>query len=106
MWEYMRERAVRCGEYIAKTGCTVRACAAHFGVSKSTVHKDMTERLFYLEPALWRRVQKVLKVNLSERHLRGGRATRLKYEKMEKGRGGDGKNARKIASVSHSSARK
>lgn len=90
MWDYMRERAVRCGEYIAKTGCTVRACAAHFGVSKSTVHKDVTERLFYLEPALWRRVQKVLKVNLSERHLRGGRATRLKYEKMEKGRGETG----------------
>ena len=91
MWDYMRERAVRCGEYIAKTGCTVRACAAHFHVSKSTVHKDVTERLFYLEPALWRRVQKVLKVNLSERHLRGGRATRLKYEKMEKGRGETGK---------------
>lgn len=104
MWEYMRERAVRCGEYIAKTGCTVRACAAHFGVSKSTVHKDVTERLFFLEPALWRRVQKVLKVNLSERHLRGGRATRLKYENMEKARGE--KNARGTASVSHASARK
>ena len=91
MWEYMERRARACAQYILDTGCTVRACAAHFGVSKSTVHKDVTERLFYLEPALWRRVQKVLKVNLSERHLRGGRATRLKYENMEKARGETGK---------------
>ncbi len=82
MWEYMHERAVRCAEYMIKTGCTVRACAAHFQMSKSTVHKDVTERLFFLEPALWRRVQAVLKVNLSERHLRGGNATRLKYAKQ------------------------
>ena len=81
MWDDMHERAVRCAEYMIETGCTVRACAAHFGMSKSTVHKDVTERLFFLEPALWRRVQKVLKVNLSERHLRGGNATRLKYLK-------------------------
>ena len=81
MWDQMRERAICCAEYMIETGCTVRACAAHFQVSKSTVHKDVTERLFAIEPALWRRVHEVLKVNLSERHLRGGNATRLKYER-------------------------
>ena len=79
MWDYMRERAVACAKYMIETGCTVRACAAHFGVSKSTVHKDVSERLMSFEPALWRKVHAVLKVNLSERHLRGGNATRLKY---------------------------
>ncbi len=86
MWEYMRERAVACAKYMVETGCTVRACAKHFGVSKSTVHKDVTERLYAFEPALWRKVSAVLKVNLKERHLRGGNATRLKYLKnSEKG---------------------
>ncbi len=84
MWDQMRERAIRCAEYMIETGCTVRACAAHFQVSKSTVHKDVTERLFVIEPALWRRVHEVLKVNLSERHLRGGNATRLKYERLRR----------------------
>ena len=84
MWDQMRERAIRCAEYMIETGCTVRACAAHFQVSKSTVHKDATERLFAIEPALWRRVHEVLKVNLSERHLRGGNATRLKYERLRR----------------------
>lgn len=79
MWEYIRERTRKCGEYIAETGCTVRACAAHFGVSKSTVHKDMTERLPAFDFELFEKVQKVLCVNLQERHLRGGDATRRKY---------------------------
>lgn len=79
MWEYIRERTKKCGEYIALTGCTVRACAAHFGSSKSTVHKDMTERLPLFDPILYEKVQKVLSTNLSERHLRGGAATRRKY---------------------------
>lgn len=81
MWSEIEERARKNGKYIAATGCTVRACAAHFGVSKSTVHKDVTERLPMLDPQLYRRVQKVLGVNLSERHLRGGNATKLKYER-------------------------
>lgn len=79
MWEYIEERARKNGEYIAETGCTVRACASHFGISKSTVHKDVTERLPQLDQALFKRVQKVLGVNLSERHLRGGESTRKKY---------------------------
>lgn len=80
MWEHIEERTRKNGEYIAQTGCTVRACAAHFGVSKSTVHKDVTERLPSYDPALYKKVQKVLGVNLSERHLRGGNATKHKYE--------------------------
>ena len=84
MWEYIEERTRKNGEYIAETGCTVRACAAHFGVSKSTVHKDVTERLPSLDPQLFHRVQKVLGVNLSERHLRGGNATKQKYEERRK----------------------
>ena len=80
MWDYIEERAKKNGEYIVETGCTVRACAAHFGVSKSTVHKDVTERLPYVDPVLSKQVQKVLGVNLSERHLRGGDATKRKYQ--------------------------
>ena len=79
MWEYMERRARRNAEYILETGCTVRACAAKFGVSKSTVHKDVTERLLGIDPALCRRVGEVLSVNLRERHIRGGNATRCKY---------------------------
>lgn len=82
MHEYIEERARKNGEFIAETGCTVRACAAHFAVSKSTVHKDVTERLPYIDPILYKRVQKILGVNLSERHLRGGNATRLKYKRQ------------------------
>lgn len=84
MWDYIEDRTRKNGAYIAETGCTVRACAAHFGVSKSTVHKDVTQRLPLIDPALSKRVQKVLGVNLSERHLRGGNATREKYAKCKK----------------------
>ncbi len=62
-----------------ETGCTVRTCAAKFGVSKSTVHKDVTERLQQFDPALCVQVRGVLRVNLQERHIRGGNATRCKY---------------------------
>lgn len=81
MLEYIADRAKKNGEYIAETGCTVRACSAHFGVSKSTVHKDVTERLLAVDAELWERVQRVLGVNLSERHLRGGESTKRKYER-------------------------
>ena len=75
----MLRRARSCGEYIAETGCTVRDCAAHFGISKSTVHKDITERLRQISPALAVKTRVVLDVNKSERHIRGGMATREKY---------------------------
>ena len=79
MWDYIEERAKKCAEYIVKTGCTVRACSAHFGISKSTVHKDVSERLKYIDEDLYERTKKVLGYNLSERHIRGGIATREKY---------------------------
>ena len=84
MWEYIEERVLRCAEYIVETGCTVRACSAHFSISKSTVHKDVSERLRFLDADLYERVRDVLNLNLSERHIRGGLATRDKYKKNEK----------------------
>lgn len=77
----VRERALRAGAYILKTGATVRACARRLGVSKTTVHKDVRERLPQINPALSRQVDAVLRQNLRERHIRGGEATRRKYEK-------------------------
>ena len=79
MWEYIEERAIKCAEYIVETGCTVRACSAHFSISKSTVHKDVSERLKYIDMDLYERTRQVLELNLSERHIRGGNATRKKY---------------------------
>ena len=79
MWKEIEDRAVKCGEYIVKTGCTVRTCADALGTSKSTVHKDVTERLSSVDFELYRRVKEVLEKNLSERHLRGGESTRKKY---------------------------
>ena len=79
MWEYMERRAVRCAEYILETKATVRDCAAHFNISKSTVHKDVSERLAEIDVQLYREVRAVLEKNLAERHLRGGDATRRKY---------------------------
>ena len=79
MWNYIEERVLKCAEYIVETGCTVRACSAHFAISKSTVHKDVSERLRYIDLDLYERVRKVLSVNLSERHIRGGIATKEKY---------------------------
>lgn len=74
------ERAVKLGEYILETGATVRAAAKQFYISKSTVHKDVTERLKITNPQLWKSVQAVLEKNKKERHIRGGLATRRKYK--------------------------
>ena len=73
------ERAVALGQYVAETGATVRNAAMRFGISKSTVHKDLTQRLKRQNRALYNSVQKVLQVNKEARHLRGGAATRQKY---------------------------
>ena len=73
-------RAIILGEYIINTGATVRAAAKVFKISKSTVHKDVTARLRIADPQLYRRVKKVLELNKSERHIRGGMATRKKYK--------------------------
>lgn len=77
-------RAVELGEYIADTRSTVRAAAKKFGISKSTVHTDVTVRLQRVDPTLYDEVRKVLDVNKEERHIRGGLATREKYLKIGK----------------------
>lgn len=76
-------RVLMVSEYIVRENATVRQAAAYFGVSKSTVHKDVTYRLKYIKPSLAARVREVLDVNKSERHIRGGLATRKKYEKRK-----------------------
>ena len=81
MYSNGETRIVKEAEYIVKTGATVRECAKEFGVSKSTVHKDVTERLKDLDKTLYKKVKKVLEFNLSERHIRGGEATKRKYQK-------------------------
>jgi len=77
--DYIRERVLEIASYIIETKATVRQAAKIFGVSKSTVHKDMTERLPEINPEKARLVKKVLEFNKAERHIRGGRATRRKY---------------------------
>ena len=76
---YIEERALKTAQYIISTKSTVRQAAKKFGVSKSTVHKDVTDRLVQINPALARQARSVLDVNKSERHIRGGLATREKY---------------------------
>lgn len=88
MKEYMIERIHQIADYILETGATVRVCAAHFKVSKTTVHKDMRERLRRLSPDKADRVSRVLDGNREERHLRGGEATRRKYLHEPAGGGG------------------
>lgn len=73
------ERAVELGRYIAETNSTVRATGKKFGVSKSTVHTDVTVRLKRINPALYNEVRRVLEKNKEERHIRGGIATKEKY---------------------------
>jgi putative DeoR family transcriptional regulator (stage III sporulation protein D) len=77
--EHVFKRVLAVGAHIADHGATVRDAARAFGVSKSTVHKDLTERLPLVNPGLARRVRDVLAYNRSQRHLRGGDATRRKY---------------------------
>ena len=79
MKDYIEERAVEIGTYIVETNATVRQTAKKFGVSKSTVHKDISERMVMINPTIAKDVRKVLDVNKSERHIRGGLATREKY---------------------------
>lgn len=76
---YIEERAMEIARYIIDNNTTVRESAKHFGISKSTVHKDVTDRLSHINPALAAEARKVLDVNKSERHIRGGMATKEKY---------------------------
>ena len=76
MKDYIEERAIDIANYIIENNATVRQTAKQFGISKSTVHKDVTERLMQVNPALAKEARKVLDVNKSERHIRGGMATK------------------------------
>lgn len=78
-----KSRCVILGQYISEHNCTVRETAAVFGISKSTVHKDVTEKLSKECPGLYKSVLSVLEKNKAERHLRGGEATRRKYEQVK-----------------------
>lgn len=82
MYGKLSERAISEGEYIVENNATVRSTAAVFGVGKSTVHKDVTVALKEIDANLYGEVKKVLEKNLSERHIRGGLATKLKNEKI------------------------
>ncbi len=76
------ERPVILGEYIIEHKATVRQTAREFGISKSTVHKDVSERLKKVRPALYREVRVILDINKQERHIRGGEATKQKYKEL------------------------
>ena len=77
---FVEQRAVELGEYIIQSKATVRKTAKKFGISKSTVHKDVSERLKKVNPQLYREVKSVLEINKAQRHIRGGMATRRKYK--------------------------
>jgi len=81
---YIEERAMEAAQYIIDENATVRQTAKKFGVSKSTVHKDITERLIQINPSLAARARVVLDINKSERHIRGGMATKEKYLHQQK----------------------
>ncbi len=80
MKDYIEERAVEIGKYIIDYHATVRQTAKQFGISKSTVHKDVTDRLLKINPILAREARIILDINKSERHIRGGMATKEKYQ--------------------------
>ena len=82
MKDYIEERAIDIANYIIDNNATVRQTAKAFGISKSTVHKDVTERLMQINPTLAKEARKVLDVNKQERHIRGGMATKEKYQHL------------------------
>ena len=83
MKDYIEERAIDIANYIIDNNATVRQTAKQFGISKSTVHKDVTERLMQVNSVLAKEARKVLDVNKQERHIRGGMATKEKYRHMQ-----------------------
>ncbi|MBQ8288980.1 MAG: sporulation transcriptional regulator SpoIIID [Clostridia bacterium] len=85
MSEHYEDRSERLAQYMIEESATVRSAAAHFGISKSTVHKDLTTALKHRNRALYAAVKELLEQNKAQRHFRGGEATRLKYlEQKEK----------------------
>ena len=83
MKDYIEERAIEIANYIIEERTTVRQAAKKFGVSKSTIHKDVTDRLVQINPTLASQAREILDLNKSERHIRGGLATREKYLHMQ-----------------------
>ena len=84
MKDYIEERATELAEFIIKNKSTVRAAAKQFNISKSTVHKDVTERLKTFNKSLYSEVKLILNINKEQRHIRGGMATKEKYMKYKK----------------------
>ncbi|NLN48749.1 MAG: sporulation transcriptional regulator SpoIIID [Clostridiales bacterium] len=82
MKDYIEERALEIAKYIISSRTTVRDAAKIFGVSKSTVHKDVTERLPKINPAVALQVKEIMDKNKAERHIRGGKATKMKYQSL------------------------
>lgn len=80
MKDYMEQRAINIANYIIESGATVRQTALVFKVSKSTVHKDVAERLEKINKSIWKQAKNILDKNKAERHIRGGLATKLKYK--------------------------
>ena len=80
MSDTIEERACELAVYMIETGATVRSTAKHYHISKSTVHKDISQRLEHYNPALYAQVREILEQNKRERHIRGGMATRKKYK--------------------------
>lgn len=80
MTDTIEKRACKVAVYMIETGATVRSAAHYFGISKSTVHKDISQRLPYINQPLYVQVRKILDLNKKERHIRGGMATKRKYE--------------------------
>lgn len=83
MNDLVEQRAIDIARYIVETGCTVRTAAKKFGVSKSTVHKDITSRLAEIDKFLYNEVNKVMQTNKAQRHIRGGEATKRKYSLLK-----------------------
>lgn len=83
MKEHIEERTVELAKYIIENKCTVRQAAKKFGISKSTVHKDITERLFQINPSLALSAKEIMLDHKQTRHIRGGMATKLKYERQK-----------------------
>ena len=79
---YINERVIKEADYILKTGYTIREVAKYFNTSKSTVHKDLHERLFNIDKIKYDKVDKILKYHLNIRHIRGGESTKKKYLKL------------------------
>ena len=85
MKDYIEERTIEVANYIIENKCTVRAAAKHFNMSKSTIHKDIVERLPEISKGMAAEIKEILEENKAERHIRGGIATREKYKKLKSG---------------------